>query len=317
MHPQTPPQNAFRGSNYLLTRYLEDFGRLGMYPKWETKKKCTFRSGFSPWSCRVRGSISRLGFFHPAPEIRAYYGLVNHWFPLLRLYLNPYFWGGHVRGGVQVGPAMNFHGDLPCLKYWRMDHHPKTFRFSQWKPLASMDLCQEVWHIWQRPNWLNRWARMAQTQDGQSWPQHWMAKKRSGGWPSGLSAPTFCWHRNRHPLAVHPLQEWSPWRFQSWVKDIQIGFSCLLTNVPVVIKQMLDPPLDASHLSIASYLVSDNCDMPHICFPCQPVTFRHCTLWGHLGNHPCLKPVILQLPKNQQPATNTPHQLMIRMFLSI
>ena len=24
---------------------------------------------------------------------------------------------------------MNFHGDLPCLKYWRMDHHPKTLRF--------------------------------------------------------------------------------------------------------------------------------------------------------------------------------------------
>ena len=29
LHPQTPPEDAFRGSNYLLTRYLEDFGRLG------------------------------------------------------------------------------------------------------------------------------------------------------------------------------------------------------------------------------------------------------------------------------------------------
>ena len=32
LHPQTPPEDAFRGSNYLLTRYLEDFGRLRIYP---------------------------------------------------------------------------------------------------------------------------------------------------------------------------------------------------------------------------------------------------------------------------------------------
>ena len=29
LNPQTPPEKAFRGSKHLLTRYLEDFGRLG------------------------------------------------------------------------------------------------------------------------------------------------------------------------------------------------------------------------------------------------------------------------------------------------
>ena len=29
LDPQTPPEKAFRGSKHLLTRYLEDFGRLG------------------------------------------------------------------------------------------------------------------------------------------------------------------------------------------------------------------------------------------------------------------------------------------------
>lgn len=174
---------------------------------------------------------------------------------------------------------------------------PPLNQARQWKPLASMDLCQEVWHIWQRPNWLNRWARMAQTQDGQSWPQHWMAKKRSGGWPSGLSPPTFCWcDRHSDWLLLPP----------------HICTSCHQTDAGPPPSFGCKPPF------IASYLVSDNCDMPHISFPCQPVTFRHYTwpldLWGHLGNHPCLKPVILQLPKNQQLATNTPHQLMIRMF---
>ena len=33
LDPQTPPEKAFRGSKYLLTRYLEDFGSLEyMYP---------------------------------------------------------------------------------------------------------------------------------------------------------------------------------------------------------------------------------------------------------------------------------------------
>ena len=49
MNPQTSPDKAFRGSKHLLTRYLEDFGRLGfpyeknllvfftkarLYPQW-------------------------------------------------------------------------------------------------------------------------------------------------------------------------------------------------------------------------------------------------------------------------------------------
>ena len=29
LDPQTPPEKVFRGSKHLLTRYLEDFGRLG------------------------------------------------------------------------------------------------------------------------------------------------------------------------------------------------------------------------------------------------------------------------------------------------
>ena len=29
LDPQTPSEKAFRGSKHLLTRYLEDFGRLG------------------------------------------------------------------------------------------------------------------------------------------------------------------------------------------------------------------------------------------------------------------------------------------------
>ena len=30
LDPQTPPEKTFRGSKHLLTRYLEDFGRLGI-----------------------------------------------------------------------------------------------------------------------------------------------------------------------------------------------------------------------------------------------------------------------------------------------
>ena len=37
LHPQTPPEDAFRGSNYLLTRYLEDFGRLRMGPAYHVR----------------------------------------------------------------------------------------------------------------------------------------------------------------------------------------------------------------------------------------------------------------------------------------
>ena len=46
--------------------------------------------------------------------------------------------------------------------------------------MAFMDLCQEVWHAWQRPNWLRQWA---QIQLGQSLPQHWMAKRCRIGCP--------------------------------------------------------------------------------------------------------------------------------------
>ena len=34
LDPQTPLEKAFRGSKYLFTRYLGDFGRLGCRKRW-------------------------------------------------------------------------------------------------------------------------------------------------------------------------------------------------------------------------------------------------------------------------------------------
>ena len=53
LDPQTPPDKAFRGPKHLLTRYLEDFGRLG-------KRKVVFQTSIFRGEPLVSGSVCLL-----------------------------------------------------------------------------------------------------------------------------------------------------------------------------------------------------------------------------------------------------------------
>ena len=50
LDPQTPPEKAFRGSKHPLTRYLEDFGRLGWFSRSEKFNFWICSTTFEIWS---------------------------------------------------------------------------------------------------------------------------------------------------------------------------------------------------------------------------------------------------------------------------